>query len=255
LSYGTSATINTTHRRYVEPVPMLPPFPAAVPGAYSLEVQIYRGYWMVSWFKQEFGLRERRIAEKRGIEPEDLFDELVEAVPPGAMGLVLQPYWSPGVKIPGPEAKGAMIGFGDVHTRAHIYRAIIEGLAYALREGGERSARRSGVAIEEVRVAGGGSQSDAALQITADIFGLPASRPHVYETSGLGAAIDAAVGVGLHPDFETAVAEMTRVRDTFEPDAANREIYDGLYREVYLKMYRRLQPLYRKIREITGYPP
>lgn len=255
LSYGTSATINTTHRRYVEPVPMLPPFPAAVPGAYSLEVQIYRGYWMVSWFKQEFGLRERRIAEKRGIEPEDLFDELVEAVPPGAMGLVLQPYWSPGVKIPGPEAKGAMIGFGDVHTRAHIYRAIIEGLAYALREGGERSERRSGVRLEEVRVAGGGSQSDAALQITADIFGLPASRPHTFETSGLGAAIDAAVGVGLHSDFSTAVSEMTRVRDTFEPDHANREIYDGLYREVYLKMYRRLQPLYRKIRAITGYPP
>ncbi len=255
LSYGTSATINTTHRRYVEPVPMLPPFPAAVPDAYSLEVQIYRGYWMVSWFKAEFGLRERRIAKERGIEPEELFDELVEAVPPGSMGLVLQPYWSPGVKIPGPEAKGAMIGFGDVHTRAHIYRAIIEGLAYALREGGERTERRSGVAIEEVRVAGGGSQSDAALQITADIFGLPASRPHVYETSGLGAAIDAAVGVGLHPDFETAVAEMTRVRDTFEPDLQNREIYDGLYREVYLKMYRRLQPLYKKIRSITGYPP
>jgi sugar (pentulose or hexulose) kinase len=255
LSYGTSATINTTHRRYVEPVPMIPPFPSAVPGAHSLEVQIYRGFWMVSWFKQEFGLRERRIAKERGIEPEELFDELVEAVPPGSMGLVLQPYWSPGVKIPGPEAKGAMIGFGDVHTRAHIYRAIIEGLAYALREGGERCERRSGVSLEEVRVAGGGSQSDAALQITADIFGLPASRPHVYETSGLGAAIDAAVGVGLHPDFETAIAEMTRVRDAFDPDPQNREIYDGLYREVYLKMYRRLQPLYKKIRSITGYPP
>ena len=255
LSYGTSATINTTHRRYVEPVPMLPPYPAAVPGAYSLEVQIYRGYWMVSWFKREFGLREMGIAAERGIEPEQLFDELVREVPPGSMGLVLQPYWSPGVKVPGPEAKGAVIGFGDVHTRAHIYRAILEGLAYALREGGERSERRSGVRLEEVRVAGGGSQSDAAMQITADIFGLPASRPHVFEASGLGAAIDAAVGAGLHSDFETAVAAMTRVRDTFEPDPTNRGIYDGLYREVYLKMYRRLQPLYRKIREITGYPP
>jgi sugar (pentulose or hexulose) kinase len=255
LSYGTSATINTTHRRYVEPVPMLPPYPAAVPDAYSLEVQIYRGFWMVSWFKREFGLRERRIAEQRGIEPEELFDELVEAVPPGSMGLVLQPYWSPGVKVPGPEAKGAVIGFGDVHTRAHVYRAILEGLAYALREGGERSERRSGVTLTEVRVAGGGSQSDAAMQITADIFGLPASRPHVYEASGLGAAIDAAVGVGLHSGFDAAVAEMTHVGDTFEPDPKNRDIYDGLYREVYLKMYRRLRPLYDKIRSITGYPP
>jgi sugar (pentulose or hexulose) kinase len=255
LSYGTSATINTTHRRYVEAVPMLPPYPAAVPGAYSLEVQIYRGYWMVSWFKREFGLREQRIAAEREIEPEELFDELVNQVPPGSMGLVLQPYWSPGVKVPGPEAKGAVIGFGDVHTRAHIYRSIIEGLAYALREGGERSQRRSGEKMTEIRVAGGGSQSDAAMQITADVFGMPASRPHVYEASGLGAAIDAAVGIGLHPDFTTAVAEMTHVGDTFDPDPKNRAIYDGLYHEVYLKMYKRLRPLYEKIRTITGYPP
>jgi sugar (pentulose or hexulose) kinase len=255
LSYGTSATINTTHRRYVEAVPMLPPYPAAVPGAYSLEVQIHRGFWMVSWFKKEFGLRERRLAESRSIEPEELFDELVNQVPPGAMGLVLQPYWSPGVKDPGPEAKGAMIGFGDVHTRAHMYRAILEGLAYGLREGGERSQRRSGVALREIRVAGGGSQSDAAMQITADVFGMPASRPHVYEASGLGAAIDAAVGAGVHPDFEAAVREMTHVGDTFEPDSRQRAIYDGLYRDVYRKMYKRLRPLYEKIREITGYPP
>jgi sugar (pentulose or hexulose) kinase len=255
LSYGTSATLNTTHTRYVGPVPMLPPYPSAVPGAFNLEIQIYRGYWLVSWFKKEFGLRERRIAETRGIEPEALFDELVKSVPPGAMGLVLQPYWSPGVKVPGPEAKGAMIGFGDVHTRAHVYRAILEGLAYALREGGERSQRRSGVQLAEVRVAGGGSQSDQAMQITADVFGLPASRPHVFEASGLGAAIDAATGIGLHPDFRSAVASMTRVRDTFEPDPKTREIYDGLYREVYLKLYRRLQPLYRTIRSVTGYPP
>ncbi len=72
---------------------------------------------------------------------ESLFDELVAATPPGSMGLVLQPYWSPGVRVPGPEAKGAVIGWGDVHTRAHLYRAILEGLAYALREGAERTVR------------------------------------------------------------------------------------------------------------------
>jgi sugar (pentulose or hexulose) kinase len=254
LSYGTTATINTTHHRYVEQIPMLPPYPAAVPKAYSLEVQIFRGYWMVSWFKHEFGLREERIATERGVEPEVLFDELISEVPPGSMGLVLQPYWSPGVKVPGPEAKGAIVGFGDVHTRAHIYRAILEGLAFALREGAERCERRTGVKMTELRVAGGGSQSNAAMQITADIFGLPASRPHVYEASGLGAAIDAAVGVGLHADFATAVHEMTRVGATFSPDPGNRAIYDGLYRDVYLKLYRRLRPLYRRIRDIVGYP-
>jgi sugar (pentulose or hexulose) kinase len=190
------------------------------------------------------------LAEESGVETEELFDELVRSVPPGSQGLVLQPYWSPGLRHPGPEARGAIVGFGDVHTRAHIYRAILEGVAYALREGAERTSKRSGIPITELRVAGGGSQSNAAMQITADIFGLPASRPHVYEASGLGAAIDAAVGVGIHPDFETAVKEMTHLGETFQPDLKMHKIYDQLYRQVYLKMYDRLQPLYKKIRGI-----
>ena len=255
LSYGTTATINTTHQRYIEVIPLIPPYPAAVPNRYSLEIQIYRGYWMVSWFKREFGQPEQRLANELGIEVEGLFDELVDTVPPGSQGLTLQPFWSPGLRVPGPEAKGAVIGWGDVHTRAHLYRSILEGLAYGLREGAERTARRSGVPITEIRVAGGGSQSRASMQLTADIFGLPTTRPHLYEASGLGAAIDAAVGLGLHPDFDTAVSEMTRVGVSFEPDPANHRVYDELYNKVYLKMYGRLRPLYEAIRDITGYPP
>ncbi|QGZ38754.1 FGGY-family carbohydrate kinase [Pseudoduganella flava] len=254
LSYGTTATINTTTPKYVEVTPFIPPYPAALPGAYSTEVQIFRGYWMVNWFKEQFGDREEACAQERGVAPEALFDRLVEAVPPGAMGLMLQPYWSPGVRVPGPEAKGAMIGFGDVHTRAHMYRAILEGLAYALREGKERIERRSGTRITQLRVAGGGSQSDAAMQLTADIFGLPAVRPHVYETSGLGAAIALAVGLGLHADFATAIGAMTRPGRAFTPDPAHSGIYEQLYRRVYLRMYRQLQPLYEEIAAITGYP-
>lgn len=254
LSYGTTATVNATHRRYVEAVRYVPPYPAALPGAYTLEVQIYRGFWLVSWFVRQFGAREARIAAERGVAPEVVFDELVREVPPGSMGLVLQPTWSPGVRVPGPEAKGAVVGFGDVHTRAHLYRAILEGLAYGLREGAERCERRSGQPIRELRVAGGGSQSDVAMQLTADVFGRPAARPRVYEASGLGAAIDAAVGLGLHPDLETAVARMCHLGDRFEPDPERRELYDALYRRVYLKLYRRLQPLYEEIRDITGYP-
>jgi sugar (pentulose or hexulose) kinase len=209
---------------------------------------------MVSWFKEEFGHLERWLANEIGVEPETLFDDLVNEAPPGSMGLILQPYWSPGIRVPGPEAKGAIIGFGDVHTRAHFYRAILEGLAYALREAKERMERRSHVPITELRVSGGGSQSDAALQLTADIFGMPTARPHTYETSGLGAAIDAAVGLDLYPDFETAVSEMTRIGDVFEPDPTNEKIYDGLYRRVYKQMYDRLKGLYEEIQEITGYP-
>jgi sugar (pentulose or hexulose) kinase len=254
LSYGSAATINTIHQRYIEVVPLIPPYPAAVPGSYSLEIQLFRGYWMVSWFLREFGLNEKRLAKDRGVPPEFLFDDLVNSVPAGSSGLTLQPYWAPGLKSPGPEAKGSIIGFGGVHTRAHFYRAILEGLAYALREGAERTSKRSRVPITEVRVSGGGSQSDAALQLTADIFGMPVSRPHVYEASGLGAAIDLAVGLNLQPSFEIAVSEMTRIGKTFEPNPENHQLYDELYNRVYLKMYDRLSPLYKEIQDITGYP-
>ena len=254
LSYGTTATINTTHKKYCEIIPLIPPYPSAVPGRYNLEMQIYRGYWMVSWFKREFGLNEQRLASQRGVEPEELFDDLINSVPPGSMGLVLQPFWSPGLKKPGPEAKGAIIGFGDVHTRAHLYRSIIEGLAYALREGAERTEKRSNVPITELRVAGGGSQSNAAMQITADIFNLQVSRPEIYEASGLGASIVAAVGMGFYSDFESAVQNMTKIGKIVEPNNENIKIYDDLYRKVYLPMYKRLRPLYDEIRSITGYP-
>jgi sugar (pentulose or hexulose) kinase len=254
ISYGTTATINTTSKRYLEVTPWIPPYPSAVAGAYNTEVQIFRGYWMVNWFKEQFGHHEKLQAAEQGIAPEALFDELVNAVPPGSMGLMLQPYWTPGIKVPGPEAKGAVIGFGDVHTRAHFYRAILEGLAYALREGKERIEKRSGVPITALRVSGGGSQSDAAMQLTADIFGLPTARPHIYETSGLGAAIDAAVGLKLHTDFGSAVHAMTRIGRVFEPQPYASKTYDALYRRVYGQMYARLQPLYREIQDITGYP-
>ncbi len=254
LSYGTTATINVTHKSYAEPIRLLPAYPSAVPDRYALEVQIFRGYWMVSWFKEEFGHLETATASSRGMAAEELFDRLIADIPPGSMGLTLLPYWSPGLKMPGPEAKGAIIGFGDVHTRAHIYRAILEGLAYALREGKERIEKRTGVPITQLRVSGGGSQSRQAMQITADVFGLPTARPHIYETSGLGAAIDIAVGLGLHPDFDTAIGEMTRIGAVFEPIAANHRLYDALYHQVFKRMYRSLKPLYERIRAITGYP-
>jgi sugar (pentulose or hexulose) kinase len=254
LSYGTTATINVIHRRYVEPIKLLPAYPAAVADHYNVEVEVYRGYWMVEWFKEQFGHLEQQEAQRQGGSAEALFEGLLEQVPPGAMGLMLQPYWSPGLKFPGPEAKGAVIGFGDVHTRAHLYRAMLEGLAYALREGLERLERRTHTAVTSLRVSGGGSQSDQALQLTADIFGLPTCRPHLYETAGLGAAIDAAVGLGLHTDFTSAVQAMTHTGRLFEPDPIHQRQYERLYQEVYKRMYKRLRPLYERIREITGYP-
>jgi sugar (pentulose or hexulose) kinase len=209
---------------------------------------------MVNWFKEEFGHLEQADAQKQGITPEVLFEELIKDIPPGSVGLMLQPYWSPGLRRPGPSAKGAIIGFGDVHTRAHIYRSILEGIAYALRDGKERIEKKTDTPIKELRVSGGGSQSDQAMQITADIFGISAARPKLYEASGLGAAITASVGLEMHPNIETAIKTMTYLGDVFEPQLKNHQLYDQLYHEVYKQMYKRLKPLYQRIRKITGYP-
>ena len=255
LSFGTTATIGTTHRRYLEAIPLVPPYPAAIAGAWFVEIPVLRGFWMVEWFKREFGATEVARAVELDIPPEALFENLLEASQPGSMGLVLQPYWMPGIRYPGPEAKGAILGFGDVHGRAHVYRAILEGLAYALREGAERTVRKSRVPITELRISGGGSQSRAAVQLFADVFGVPASRPHTHEAAGLGAAIDVMIGLGIHPDAQAAVAAMVRIADRFEPDPGASRIYEDLYQSVYLAMYERLRPLYREIRRITGYPP
>lgn len=254
LSYGTTCTVETTHKKYVEVIPFFPPYPSAIPDCYNTEVMIFRGFWMINWFKKEFGLKETQLAEQMGRVPEELFDDMIKDIPAGSMGLTLQPYWSPGLKIPGTEAKGAIIGFGDVHTRAHVYRAILEGLAYSLREGLARTVKRTKIPVNKVIVSGGGSQSRQAMQITADVFNMPALRPHTYETSSLGAAIDAAVGMKFFNDYAAAVGSMTRTGEQFLPDSKNAEMYNQLYEKVYLKMYTHLQPLYEQIRNVTGYP-
>jgi sugar (pentulose or hexulose) kinase len=93
------------------------------------------------------------------------------------------------------------------------------------------------------------------MQLTADIFNLDTCRPHTYETSSLGAAINAAVGMNYFDGYEAAVSSMTRRGEEFSPDPGNVEIYRQLYDKVYSRMYRHLQPLYEQIRNVTGYPP
>jgi len=252
LSFGTAATVNITSQKYLEITPFIPPYPAGVPGHYCPEIQLFRGFWMVEWFKREFGEREMILSERDGLPAETHLESMIREVPAGCGGLMLQPFWAPGLKDPGPEARGAVLGFNDTHGRPHLYRALLEGLAYALREGKERIENRSGIPITSLRVSGGGAQSDVAVQITADVFGMPTTRPHTFETSGLGAALITAVGLGLHPDFPTASREMTTAGRTFDPNPANHRLYDDLYREIYLKMYGRLKPLYQNLKRILG---
>ena len=253
ISYGTAAVIELLSNKYVEH-PQMDFFTwgAAIPDHWALEGFVGRGYWMVSWFRREFAKYEEEEAKKLGTEPEELLDKKLEDIPPGSMGLVLQPYWHPLEN--DPLSKGAIIGFSGEHTRPHIYRAIIEGIAYELRRLGEIIEKHSGCKIKELRVGGGGSKSDEVMQITADIFNLPTSRLHTSNLSALGVAIDAAVTLKVYNNFNDAVDNMVRVTRTFTPREENALIYDRLFNEVYKKVYPALSPLHNKIAEITGYP-
>lgn len=238
LSFGTSATVNVSNRKYVELHHYLPPYPAAFPHGYNNEYQIFKGFWMVEWFSEQFGVP---LAE---------LENLLTDRTPGSLGLILDPYWSPGLTLAESSARGAIIGFKDFHRKEHIYQALLEGLIFRLRLGMETIQKTNKVLVKSLRVSGGGSQSDAALQITADVFGIPASRPHLYETTSLGAAINIAVACGVYKDYPAAVHAMTRVGKTFTPDLKAHAIYDELYTKVYKKILKKLLPLYQELDRI-----
>lgn len=252
LSFGTTATAQTTTKEYIEPLTFMPAYPSIIPGCYNPEVEIFRGYWMISWFKKEFCSRELIESSERNISPEEILNERLNSVPPGCQGLVLQPFWGPGLKTP--SAKGSIIGFGDIHTRAHIYRAIIEGINYALIDGVERIESKSKVKVQKVMVSGGGSQSDTICQITADMFNKPVYKERTYETSGLGAAITGFVGAKVYASYDEAVKKMIHYNKIYYPNTENVRVYSDLYNKVYKKIYPKLQGIYKEIQSITKYP-
>lgn len=252
LSFGTAATVEINTKKYVEPQKFMPAYVSLRPGYYCPELQVYRGYWLITWFKEQFAQIEVEEAKKLNIPAEDLLDKMLSRVPPGSDGLILQPYWSPDLKIP--EAKGSIIGFSDVHTRAHIYRAIIEGIGYALKEGMENIEKKLPHKVERITVSGGGSQSNSICQITADMFGLPVYRVQTYETSGLGVAMLAFVSIGEFSDLEEAVKNMVKYTDEFKPNKQATKIYNELFNRVYKNLYKSLRGLYFELKDIISLP-
>lgn len=252
LSFGTTATVQTTVKKYIEPIRFFPAYPSVIPKRWNPEIEIYRGFWMINWFKKEFALKEVQEAENKNIPVEEILNKLLHNSPAGAMGLMVQPYWSPGLGKN--NAKGAMIGFGDIHKKEHIYRAIIEGLCYSLLDGMQQLQKRGDFKFERITVSGGASQSDEICQIATDIFNLTLLRGKTHETSGLGAAIITAYGINEFSSLNDAVKKMVNYSDVFKPKPKNVKIYKSLFNEVYLKMYKKLEPLHKKIREITNYP-
>lgn len=245
VSYGTACTIEVSNQKYYEPETFLPAYPAAVPGWYNMDVQIYRGYWMLSWFAKNFAPELMDQAAAKANVVEELLNSKMSDVPPGCDGLVLQPYWGPGLSRP--LSKGSIIGFSDVHTRTHLYRAIIEGIAYGLREGLESIEKHQHHKISSIRISGGGSQNDAICQITADIFGLPVSRVQTIEASTLGAATSIFLFAKVFDNVDEAINSMTHKTKTFEPNDLAHQQYEYLYKKVYLKMYPSLKKIYKDL--------
>ena len=245
LSYGTSVSMTIPSKKYIEPEPFLPGYPSSLPNLYNIEVHINRGYWMISWFRDNFAHKETAEAMIDKMAVEEKLNEQMMKIPPGSEGLVLSPYWGPGLRRP--EAKGAIIGWSDVHTKVHLYRAIVEGVAFGIQEGFIGMQKRMKHRVKEIRVSGGGSKSDAICQITADIFNLPVSRVQTNETSSLGTAVAAFLASKDFNSPEEAVASMVRVTQAFTPNQEAGKRYAYLYKKVYAKIYPKLIGLYRDL--------
>ena len=252
VSFGTSATVEFASKRYYEPTPFMPAYPAVPNDLYHGEIQLWRGYWMLTWFKENFAQEECRRAEELGVSAESLLDAHLQDIPPGCDGLMVLPHWTPGLATP--RARGAMIGFSDVHTKYHVYRAIVEGINFGLMDGlytMQRSARQR---IKALYAAGGGAKSDAILQITANMFGLPVHRIQTNEACSLGAAMCAYVALEYFPDYERAIGNMVHVKDVFYPDMEEHRLYKALYDEVYSRCYKTLHPLHKCLGRLTARP-
>lgn len=248
LSFGTIATAQRSCKKYLEPQRYFPAYTSPLKGHYNPEVEVYRGYWLISWFIKEFAEQEDKAALERGISAEELLNESLKEIPPGCDGLMLQPYFTPGVSMP--VARGAIIGFSDFHTRIHIYRAIIEGINFALMEGINEFERRTGLRSKEVYLAGGGSQSPEICQITADMFGLPTYRTQTHEASSVGSAMIAFTALGYFNDIDEAIENMVHIKDVFKPDMENHAIYSKLYKDIFTHLFDKLKPFYSKLSHI-----
>lgn len=249
ISLGTASTIEFFSPHYFEPSPFLPSYPAVIPGCYNGEYQLYRGYWIVTWFIRNFCDEEKRIASQRGLSVERVMDEMLDSVPIGSGGLVMTPHLSPGNN--NPFAKGVLMGLSDYHTKAHVYRAIIEGIDFELYHAMLRMQKRSGQRIKELYIAGGGSISDSVVQICCDVFGLPVKRIQTPEVSGVGSSMAAFVAMNEFSSFDEAVKSMVHDKDVFIPNDENHKIYMNIYSEVYGHIEKDNTKYFRRLRRFS----
>ncbi len=243
LSLGTACTIEVVDSHYMEPEKFLPSYSAPYKGAYNMEIQIYCGLWMLKWYIDNFAYDDVEEARRQNCSVEQILNQKIKNIPAGSDGLVLQPYWQPGLKRP--NAKGAIVGFSNVHTKYHLYKAIYEGIAFGLREGMDEIVRKTKVKPSYLVISGGGSNSKELCQIISDVFGLRCFISDDAESSTLGGAMAGFLAAGVFSSPQEAKQKMFSLGQSISPDLSNHKIYNKLYKKVYLKMYPSLSHVYK----------
>jgi xylulokinase len=242
LTIGTSGVAYVASDRYApEPDGRLHTFCGPMPGTWFHMGVMLSAAGSFRWFHDE-------VTADKGY---DELNAMVERVPRGSEGLLFAPYLS-GERHPHPDpyARGAFVGLTLRHSLGHMARAVMEGVAFGMRDLLELL-KPLGVNPSEAVVSGGAANSRVWRQLTTDIMGIPLYTVNTSEGGAFGAAILAAVGVGAYPDVPTACSQMVRKVDTTTPEAAGVADYGRLY-TIFSGMYPALRETYHALGKFEG---
>ncbi|MCS7239641.1 MAG: xylulokinase [Candidatus Bipolaricaulota bacterium] len=209
----------------------------AVPGKYHLMGVILSAGASLRWFRDVLGSEEKEVGSRTGLDPYELFTREAEFAPPGADGLFFLPYLS-GERTPhmDPAARGAWIGLSLAHRRPHLVRALLEGVAFALKDAFVRI-QRLGPDPRELRAVGGGMRSSLWRTVIASVLEVPLRRLAVEEGAAYGAALLAGVGAKLYNDVYEAVDKAVKLHaECTLPDPRLVQIYQKIY-PLYARLY------------------
>jgi xylulokinase len=248
LTLGTSGVVFApTVEPVVEEKGRLHSFCHALPDRWHLMGVMLSAGGSLRWFRDALGKEEIAEATEKGVDPYEILLEGAKAVPVGSEGLLFLPYLT-GERTPhaDPLARGAFIGLTLRHSKAHLVRAVLEGVAYGLQDSLELL-RRTGVSdLEQVRVSGGGARSPLWRQILADILGIELVTVNVTEGAAYGAALLAAVGAGIYTSVEEACETTVHILEQTSPLEEHQPLYDHYY-AIYRSLYGALKPAYGEI--------
>ncbi len=235
VTLGTSGVVFAACDTYrTDPQGRLHAFCHAAPDRWHLMGVVLSAGGSLRWLRDTLCDSEVAEAQRRGCDPYDIMTGIAERVPPGCEGLLFAPYLS-GERTPhaDPQARGAFVGLSLRHTRAHLIRSVLEGVAFALRDSLELI-RQAGTRPGALRLSGGGARSRLWRQILADVLGCDLTTLRAAQGAACGAALLAGVGAGVFDSVEQAAATV-RTDATIRPGDAQ-AAYDALY-ETYRGLY------------------